>query len=65
MSEEYKIKKEQAGGESGGEKEQAKSKIDKMEKILGGKDCMCLSQILRQLVLGLMQILHITEQYCI
>ena len=65
MSEEDKIKKEQAGGESGGEKEQAKSKIDKMEKILGGKDCMCLSQILRQLVLGLMQILHITEQYCI
>ena len=37
MSEEDKIKKEQAEGESGGEKEQAKSKIDKIEKILGAK----------------------------
>ena len=42
MSEEDKIKKEQAGGESGGEKEQAKSKIDKIEKILGAKIvCAC------------------------
>ena len=38
-------KKEQAGGESGGEKEQAKSKIDKIEKILGGKDSVCLSKM--------------------
>ena len=30
-----KSKKEQAGGESGRGKEQAKSKIDKMKKILG------------------------------
>ena len=29
------LKKEQAEGESGGEKEHAKSKIDKIEKILG------------------------------
>ena len=42
MTEEDKIKKEQAGGESGGEKEQAKSKIDKIEKILGAKIvCAC------------------------
>ena len=35
-------KKEQAEGESGGEKEQAKSKIDKIEKILGAKIvCAC------------------------
>ena len=41
MSEEDKIKKEQARGESR-EKEQAKSKIDKIEKILGAKIvCAC------------------------